>query len=151
MSRRDDDERDEEDGQTPDPAGGLRLDKWLWHARIFRTRGLAQAAVEGGHVQLNGARIKASRTVRPGDRLSVVRERERIELEVLTLPKRRGPAPEAQRCYAETAESVAARARQREFNRLSMPIPVGRPDKRARRELLRLRGRNGGLAGSEED
>jgi ribosome-associated heat shock protein Hsp15 len=117
------------------------VDKWLWGARFFKTRGLAQEAVDGGHVQLNGERVKAARAVRVGDRLRIVRERERIEIEVLGIPARRGPAAEAQKLYAETEESRVARERQREFNRLSMPIPEGKPDKRARRELLRLRGR----------
>jgi len=126
------------------PEATLRVDKWLWHARFFKTRSIAQEAVDGGHVQLNGERVKAARTVRTGDRLRIVRERERIEVEVLGIPVRRGPAAEAQKHYAETDESRAARERQRELNRLSMPIPEGRPDKRARRELMRLRGREPG-------
>lgn len=117
----------------------LRIDKWLWCVRFFRTRGLAQAAVEGGHVQVNGERVKPSRHVRIGDRLGITRERERYEVEVTGMPVRRGPATEARQHYAESAESVEARARAREFARLSGPVSEGRPDKRDRRDLLRLR------------
>lgn len=120
------------------PASGLRIDKWLWCARFFKTRGLAQAAVEGGHVQVNGERVKASRQVKVGDRLHVVRAQERFEVDVLALPARRGPAPEAQQNYRETPASEAARAHVRELNRLSGPVSTGRPDKRERRDLLRL-------------
>ena len=118
-------------------AGALRLDKWLWCARFFRSRGLAQAAVEGGHVQVNGERAKASRPVRVGDRLRITRERERFEVEVTGIPARRGPASEARLHYLETPESADARARAREFDRLSAPVSTERPDKRDRRELLR--------------
>jgi len=118
-------------------SAGLRLDKWLWCARFFRSRGLAQQAVEGGHVQVNGERAKASRLVRVGDRLRITRERERFEVEVAGIPIRRGPADEARRHYLETAESEAARVHARELDRLSAPVSSGRPDKRDRRELLR--------------
>jgi ribosome-associated heat shock protein Hsp15 len=124
--------------------GSLRVDKWLWCTRFFKTRGLAQEAVDGGHVQLNGDRIKASRQVNPGDRLQIIRERERFVVDVLSIPQRRGPATEARRHYAETPESEAARAAVREFNRLSGPVSGGRPDKRERRDLMRVfKGRTG--------
>jgi ribosome-associated heat shock protein Hsp15 len=131
------------DDDTPSAAGGgLRLDKWLWCARFFKTRGIAQEAVEGGHVQVNGERAKASRQVRVGDRLRITRERERYEVEVTGIPQRRGPASEARTHYIESAESEAARAAVREFNRLTAPVSAGRPDKRERRELLEvLKGR----------
>ena len=122
------------------PTGGaatLRIDKWLWCARFFKSRGLAQEAVEGGHVQVNGERVKASRQVRVGDRLRITRERERYEVEVTGIPLRRGPAPEARRHYHETPESEAARAHARELDRLSAPVSGGRPDKRGRRDLIR--------------
>jgi ribosome-associated heat shock protein Hsp15 len=122
----------------PSPAvPSLRLDKWLWCARFFKSRGLAQAAVEGGHVQLNGDRVKAARQVRVGDRLRITRERERFEVEVTGIPARRGPAVEARQHYRETAESEAARAHARELDRLSGAVASARPDKRERRELLR--------------
>lgn len=115
----------------------LRVDKWLWCARFFRSRGLAQEAVEGGHVQVNGERVKASRPVKVGDRLRITRERERYEVEVTGIPVRRGPATEARQHYLESAESEAARAHARELDRLSAPTSSGRPDKRERRDLLR--------------
>jgi ribosome-associated heat shock protein Hsp15 len=119
--------------------GDLRIDKWLWCARFFKTRGLAQDAVEGGHVQVNGERVKPSRHVKVGDLLSITRERERFEVQVTGIPVRRGPGAEARQHYAESAESEAARAQAREFNRLSGPVSDGRPDKRDRRNLLRIR------------
>jgi ribosome-associated heat shock protein Hsp15 len=137
---------DEDDGSGMGTAGaaGLRVDKWLWGARFFKTRGVAQAAVEGGHVQVNGDRVKASRLVKAGDRLTIVRGQERFEVDVLSLPQRRGPAEEARTHYRETPESEAARARVREFNRLAGPVSHGRPDKRERRDLLRfVKGRGG--------
>ena len=129
------------DSKTPDRAAnapGLRIDKWLWCARFFKTRGLAQEAVEGGHVQVNGERVKASRQVRIGDRLRITRERERYDVEIVGIPQRRGPATEARTHYLESAESEAARAAVREFNRLTAPVSSGRPDKRERRELLEV-------------
>jgi ribosome-associated heat shock protein Hsp15 len=117
---------------------GLRVDKWLWCPRFFKSRGLAQQAVEGGLVHVNGERVKASRQVKVGDRLRITRERERFEVLVLGIPARRGPSPEARGHYRETAESEAARAAQREFDRLAGPVSDGRPDKRERRDLLRV-------------
>ena len=124
---------------SPQPAtDSLRIDKWLWCARFFRSRGLAQEAVEGGHVQVNGERVKASRHVRVGDRLRITRERERYEVEVTGIPARRGPAAEARQHYLETPESEAARAHARELALLTAPVASGRPDKRERRDLLRM-------------
>jgi len=124
---------------SPQPAtGSLRLDKWLWCARFFKSRGLAHDAVEGGHVQVNGERVKASRHVRVGDRLRITRERERYEVEVTGIPARRGPASEARQHFLETPESEAARAHARELDRLTAPVASGRPDKRERRDLLRM-------------
>jgi ribosome-associated heat shock protein Hsp15 len=120
-----------------EPTSGLRIDRWLWNARFFRSRSLAQQAVEGGHVQVNGERVRSSRLVRVGDRLHVTRDREQYDLVVLSIPSRRGPAPEARQCYTESEESAAARAHVRELNRLSAPGPHVRPDKRERRELIR--------------
>ena len=136
------DPRDEEAKQS---AGTLRVEKWLWCARFYKSRSLAQEAVEGGHVQVDGERVKASRQVRVGDRLRITREQERFEVEVTGIPARRGPASEARQHYAETPESEAARATLREFNRLTAPVSSGRPDKRERRDLLKLvKGRGDG-------
>ena len=134
MARKRDDDGDE---AGEGDGGELRVDKWLWHARFFKTRGVAQEAVEGGHVQVNGDRVKAARPVRVGDRLRIVRGQERFEVVVTGIPSRRGPAEEARRQYQETPESEAARATVREFNRLTAPVHSGRPDKRERRELIR--------------
>jgi ribosome-associated heat shock protein Hsp15 len=119
-------------------AQSLRIDKWLWCARFFKSRSLAQEAVDGGHIQVNGERVKASRQVRAGDMLRITRERERYEVEVTGIPVRRGPATEARQHYRETPESEAARAHARELDRLSAPVSSGRPDKRERRDLLRV-------------
>ncbi len=128
---------DQPDSLRPETQS-LRIDKWLWCARFFKSRSLAQQAVDGGHVQVNGERAKASRQVKVGDRLRITRERERFEVEVVGIPERRGPATEARTHYAESAESEAARAAVREFNRLTAPVASGRPDKRERRDLLRF-------------
>lgn len=133
----DTDSDDDSGADTAAAAGSLRIDKWLWCARFFKTRGLAQEAVDGGHVQINGERVKSSRQVRVGDRLRIIRDRERFELDVTGIPLRRGPGSEARTHYAETAQSEAARAHVRELNRLSAPVSQGRPDKRERRDLLR--------------
>lgn len=113
------------------------MDKWLWCTRFYKSRSLAHEAVEGGHVQVNGERVKASRHVKPGDLVRITRERERHEVEVTAIPVRRGPATEARMHYLETAESAAARSHARELNRLTALQTSGRPDKRERRELLR--------------
>ncbi len=126
------------DAPLPPDAPSLRIDKWLWCARFFKSRSLAQEAVEGGHVQVNGERAKASRPVRIGDLLRITRERERYEVEVTGIPLRRGPAPEARQHYRETPQSEAARAHARELDRLSAPVSNGRPDKRDRRDLIRV-------------
>jgi ribosome-associated heat shock protein Hsp15 len=128
--------------ESPHAAASLRVDKWLWCARFYKSRSSAQDAVEGGHVQVNGERVKAARPVKVGDRLRITRERERFEVDVTGIPVRRGPATEARQHYLETPESEAARAAAREFSRLAGPADSGRPDKRERRDLLRvLKGR----------
>ena len=118
-----------------------RLDKWLWHARFFKTRSLATAAISGGKVHLNAERVKPAHRVRIGDRLSLSLQGIVAEFEVLGLPLRRGPAAEAQTHYLETAASAERRAKLREQQRLaqlSRPRPDVRPDKRDRRRLMRL-------------
>ncbi len=118
-----------------------RLDKWLWCARFFKTRSLAAQAVSGGKVHMNGERVKPAHNVRVGDRLSIVINGADAELDVIGLPERRGPAPEARTHYAETPESVSRREKLREQHRLAeltRPRPEGRPDKRDRRKLVRI-------------
>ncbi|MBK7902230.1 MAG: RNA-binding protein [Proteobacteria bacterium] len=132
-------------GGTGGSGGSLRVDKWLWCTRFFKTRGLAQEAVDGGHVQIGGDRVKASRMLKPGDRLQVTREREQYIVDVVSIPVRRGPAAEARQHYRETPESEAGRVRLRELNRLAGPVSSGRPDKRERRDLMRIVKGRGGL------
>lgn len=116
----------------------VRLDRWLWAARFFKTRALAQQAIAGGHVHVNGQRSKAARPVHPGDRVEITRGDERMEVEVRALSVRRGPAPQAQKLYAETASSVATREAARQLRRdlAGSRPPATRPDKRARRRII---------------
>lgn len=118
----------------------VRLDRWLWAARFFKTRGLAQAAITGGHVHVNGQRVKAARAVRPGDRLEISRGSERLEVEVMALSARRGPASAARELYVETDDSIAAREAAQQLRRdlAGNRAPSERPDKRARRRLIDL-------------
>ncbi|HEX4152075.1 MAG TPA: RNA-binding S4 domain-containing protein [Steroidobacteraceae bacterium] len=125
----------------PDDTETHRLDKWLWYARFYKTRSLATAAITGGKVHLNAERVKPAHRVRIGDRISLSLEGVVAEFEVLGLPERRGPAPEAQSHYLETRGSAERRAHLREQQQLartSRPRPEGRPDKRDRRRLMRL-------------
>ncbi|MGL6108564.1 MAG: RNA-binding S4 domain-containing protein [Rubrivivax sp.] len=122
---------------------GMRLDKWLWAARFYKTRGLAVEFIEKGRVQVNGQPVKRSRELRVGDRVAL-RQGERAEiareLQVLALSELRGPAAVAQLLYAETPESIAAReaaARSRPYTAdPALAIEQGRPTKRDRRELV---------------
>ncbi len=126
---------------TEESAGNRRLDKWLWHARFYKTRGAATEAIGGGKVRVNGDRPKPSRRVAVGDRIEITLGGIVAEFEVLGLPERRGPAPEARSNYRETDASAARRAAFREGERLaaaSRPRPDARPDKRDRRRLMRL-------------
>lgn len=123
---------------------GVRMDKWLWAARFFKTRTLAARACELGRIESNGHTAKPSREVRAGDRLRVKTVSGEFEVKVLALSEMRGPAVVAQTLYRETEESVQRRQELAE-ERKAMPQPdewwEGRPTKRDRRELDRLRGR----------
>src|SRR5262245_37564800 len=125
--------------QEREAAAGLRIDKWLWCARFFKSRSQATAAVAGGLVHVNGERVKPSRAVHLDDRVEITRDELRFEVVIRGLPVRRGPAPEARTQYVETEASIAAREQQRERSRLAPPAPDGRPDKHARRLLRGLR------------
>jgi ribosome-associated heat shock protein Hsp15 len=127
-----------DDRETPPPAG-LRVDKWLWCARFFKSRAQATDAVAGGLVHVNGERVKPARLVHVDDRLQITRDELQFEVIVQGIPARRGPAPEARTHYVETEQSIAARERRREQARLAPPAPSGRPDKHARRALRDLR------------
>lgn len=120
----------------------LRIDKWLWAARFYKTRSIAAHAVSGGKVQLDGARVKPSRTVRVGDRLEVNRNGLTWQVEVLALSARRGPASVAQTLYRESEDSIRKREAVTEQFRLasaSTPRPEGKPDKKSRRQLRSLK------------
>lgn len=123
---------------------GLRIDKWLWATRFYKTRSLAAKAVGGGLVHVNEQRVKPARTLQEGDLLSVGSPPDTREIRVLGMPRRRGPAPEAATFFEETEQSIARREaskEQRQLDRLSEPRPEVRPDKRSRRQLNLLRGR----------
>lgn len=122
-----------------------RIDSWLWCARFFKSRSAAADAVRAGHVRLNGFRVKPAHDVKVGDALAISRgdDNER-DVTVLALPQRRGPAPEAARCYVESAESLErARlaAERRALRPVFAPPTEGRPDKRTRRLLLKAKDR----------
>jgi ribosome-associated heat shock protein Hsp15 len=122
---------------------GLRIDKWLWAARFFKTRALAAKACELGRVQSKGQPVKAAREVKVGDHLRVTTEGGDFEIEVLELSDVRGPAPVAQALYRESEESQLARqkaAEERRTNRAYTPAPAGRPSKRDRRRIIQFRG-----------
>ena len=116
----------------------VRLDKWLWAARFFKTRALASAAVSGGKVHLNGARVKPSRAVKMDDVFEVRRGYECFEIIVTCLGARRGSAAEAQLLYRETEASVARRRDEAEKRKLALmqrPRSETRPDKKQRRQI----------------
>jgi ribosome-associated heat shock protein Hsp15 len=122
----------------------MRIDKWLWAARFYKTRSLASSAVEGGHIELNGERAKPAKRIRIGDELRVRINQFTHVVRVRALAERRGPASEAQLLYEETAASRAERERLAEQRRLA-PVPAyeegGRPTKRDRRDMSRIKRR----------
>ena len=127
------------DSGSADSSGALRIDKWLWFTRFFKSRSQATDAVAGGLVHVNGERVKPSREVRIDDRIQITRDELRYDVAVVGLPARRGPASEAQKFFLETPQSVAAREQRREHARHAPPAPDGRPDKHERRALRDLR------------
>ncbi|MEX2178570.1 MAG: RNA-binding S4 domain-containing protein [Gemmatimonadaceae bacterium] len=122
----------------------MRLDKWLWAARFYKTRSLATTAVDGGHVDVNGDRAKPARHVREGDELRIRHNQTTFIVHVRALAERRGPASEARGLYEETEASRAERERLAEQRRLA-PAPAyeegGRPSKRDRRDMSRVKRR----------
>lgn len=122
---------------------GVRIDKWLWAARFFKTRALASKACDLGRIRSNNIEVKPAREVRVGDMLRVRNEGGEFELEVLALSEIRGPAAAAQTLYRETDASKEARAREaaeRKALQQLMPMPEHRPTKRDRRRIIRFRG-----------
>ncbi len=125
-----------------DDAERVRIDKWLWAARFFKTRSLATEAVDGGKVDINGARVKPAKLVGVGDEVRVRVGTQLFVVRVTDTAERRGSATVAATLYEETEESTAARAREAEQRRLgAVAFDEGRPDKRDRRDFNKFRGR----------
>jgi ribosome-associated heat shock protein Hsp15 len=122
----------------------VRIDTWLWAARFFKTRTLAKRACELGRVESNGQAAKPARDVRIGDMLKITHEGGDFQVEVLLVSETRGPASVAQTLYRETEASRELRqklADQRRAIRQFETLPLGRPSKRDRRQIVRFRGR----------
>jgi len=120
----------------------VRLDKWLWAARFFKTRSVAREAVSGGKVHLNGNRAKPGRSLNTGDELRIQRGEEEYTITVLDLSARRGPASVARTLYEESEESSRKReqlAKQRKLEHQQNTTRERRPDKRQRRRLVRFK------------
>ncbi len=126
------------------PADGLRLDKWLWAARFFKTRELAAKSCDIGRIEVNGLRAKPSRTVRLGDSLLIKNEGGTYEVAVLLLSEARGPAAQAQTLYSETDASRQRRELEAAERKASAPdglLAPGKPSRRDRSSMERLRRR----------
>ena len=123
----------------------IRIDKWLWAARFFRTRSLAANAVNGGKVHVNGQRVKSSRAIQIGDKLEITRGQFLVAIEIRELSETRGPTTVAQKLYQETQESIEAReikTQQRKLLNASVPYTKGKPDKHQRREIRKVSGKS---------
>jgi ribosome-associated heat shock protein Hsp15 len=121
-----------------DPPGKVRLDKWLWAARFFKTRSLAKAAIDSGKIHLDGQRVKVSKEIAVGDRLQIRQGWDEKVVLVKQLSDQRRGAPEAQLLYAETAESVARREAQALARKAAggmIDRPAHRPSKKQRRQI----------------
>lgn len=119
----------------------IRIDKWLWAARFFKTRSLSAEAVSGGKVHVNGQRVKPSRVLHVGDQLQIQRGHETYVIIVTGLSGRRGPAVEAQRLYEESAQSREQRETEKLQRKLLAdmnPVPARRPNKKDRRHIIRF-------------
>ena len=120
----------------------VRIDKWLWAARFYKTRNIARTMIEGGKVDYNGVRAKPSRIVEIGAKIKLLQGNVRREVEILKIDDIRGPAAIAQQLYKETPESIDTRQKMQEqyrLNALMVPHPDSRPNKKERRELLELK------------
>ncbi len=121
---------------------GIRIDKWLWTSRFFKTRSMATAAVNGGKVHLNRQRVKAGRTVNVGDSLSIQKNNELYDVIILGINTKRRPAKEARLTYEESEQSRLKREQEQSIKKLasaSRPIPQRKPDKREREQLRRFK------------
>ncbi|ASG65163.1 heat-shock protein [Idiomarina piscisalsi] len=128
--------------KSTSPDTGVRLDKWLWAARFYKTRALAREMVQSGKVHYDGQRSKPSKVVQVGAIITLRQGFDSKEVEVLELSEQRRGAPEAQLLYRETEKSIAKReenAEARKLNALYNPHPDGRPDKKQRRQLIRFK------------
>ena len=120
------------------PIGTIRIDKWLWAARFFKTRSLSAKAVNGGKVHLNGARVKAAKNVQPDDKLTISKGAYEFRIQVLALAPTRRPASEARLLYQESEESIREREAQRDLRKMMRAghsPPASRPGKRDRRKI----------------
>ncbi len=123
----------------------MRVDKWLWAARFFKTRVAASEAICGGKVHINGERVKPARRLRPGDCLQITRGQEHMTIEVKGLNAQRRPYREAQLLYAESEDSRIRREQELERRRMFRdltPTPARRPNKHERRKIRRLTGKS---------
>lgn len=121
---------------------GVRLDKWLWAARFYKTRAAAREMIEGGKVHYNGQRSKPSKLVEVAAELTLRQGNDERTVVIQALSDKRGPATEAQQLYRETEQSIEKRekvALARKMNALSMPHPDRRPDKKERRDLMKFK------------
>ncbi|WFB34606.1 S4 domain-containing protein [Kiritimatiellota bacterium B12222] len=127
-------------------ADTVRLDKWLWAARFYKTRPLAQKAIEGGKVRVDGARSKAGKSLQLGQEMEVRVGMEIYQITVVKLSDKRGPASVARTLYEESAASIRARERASEERRIAAKseprLAVGRPDKYQRRQIQKLKEKN---------
>lgn len=124
------------------PPEKLRLDKWLWAARFFKTRSLAKAAIEGGKVQLDGQRIKVSKEIVVGDLLRIRQGWDEKVIRIIALSDQRRGAPEAQNLYEETQDSIARREAEAQARKAAggmIERPAQRPTKKQRRQIHRFR------------
>ena len=131
--------------QLEEEKEAVRLDKWLWAARFYKTRTLSKEMIDGGKVHYNGQRSKPNKIVEVGATLKIRQGSDEKEIVVLALATQRRGAPEAQLLYRETEQSLANReklAMARKMNALSMPHPDRRPDKKERRDLLKFKHQN---------
>ncbi len=128
------------------PPDQIRIDRWLWAARFYKTRSRAKIAIAGGEIHVNGAKAKPSREVRIFDNLSIRRGNHEIYIVVVALSDQRGSANVAEALYSETPESVERRTAlkaQRRMERAGLRMPKSKPSKRDRRHLMRMKSKTG--------
>jgi len=130
------------DKLNPQQATSVRIDRWLWAARFFKTRSLAKSAIEGGKVTLQGQRVKPAKEVFVGQQLNIRRGLTQQVVEIVALSDKRGPAKVASTLYCETPESIEqreAQSAQRRMQRAGLQVPNQRPSKKDRREIRKLK------------